>query len=115
MDTRVVQKPFERFGVTKERFRALDKLHIDLNETLPKDRSSDDHPMYDWEAEKVKMILDHFHNDEVLCSVVCALLQLVQDDVTRKRTEAAAKFVPKPERANTVGMFFPSPEEKATA
>lgn len=115
MDTRVTLKPYARFGLTGEKFRELVKIHLEHNDTEPQIRSSNDNPMYDWEAEKIRLVLEHFKHDEILCSIICAMLQLVQDDVVRRRAEAAAVLIPKPERANTVGMFFAPPEEKVTA
>ncbi len=105
--------PFVRFGLTKTRFEALREIHDSQNEELPRTRSCDEMPFFDWEADKLQKVFEQFKEDDVTCGLIAAMMQLVQDDVLRKRAEKAAKLIPKPVRANTVGMFFPPPEEKA--
>ena len=107
MDTRVVLKLYERFGLTEAEFNENVQRHLDLNDSLPRIRSSNDNPLFDWEAEKISLVLEHYKDDKVLCSIICALLQLVQKDVARIRAERkkAEKENNKPLRANTFGTF----------
>lgn len=101
-------QPFERFSLSEDEFKALIKLHDDLNESEPRIRSDDELPFWDWEAEKLSLVLEHFKDDLPLCSLIARMMELVQADVLRRRAENALKLVPKP-RANTIGMFFAPP------
>ncbi len=115
MDTRVVLEPFQRFGLTEEEFNNLVQTHLDLNDSLPRIRSSNDNPLFDWEAEKISLVLEHYKDDKVLCSIICAMLQLVQKDVARIHAERkkAEKEKNKSLRANTFGTFSVPREKEA--
>lgn len=106
-----ILQPFERFGMTEPEFKKLVQLHSTLNATEPRVRSSTDNPLYDWEAALIKELHKKLPNDIKLHCLIAALLQLVQDDVTRRRAEENLKLVPKPLRANTMGMFFPPQDQ----
>jgi len=117
MDTRVVLKPYERFGLTEEEFKNLLQKHKKLSGSEPQVKSCEDSPLYDWEAGALARVFEVFPDDVPVRSLLAAMMLLVQTDVRRRHDEIkkAEKNKGKPLRANTIGMFFAPPEEKVPA
>jgi len=99
-------RPFERFSLTEDEFNRRVELHLSLNRSKPRVRSSNDLPFYDWEAAAIKRINDRCKGDFDALALVAGLMKLVDDDVRRRHVEETLRMVPKPARANTVGMFY---------
>lgn len=99
--------PFARFHLTEQVFKDLRVKHDVMNCTEPRERSCDEMPFFDWEAEKLAQVFDHFKEDEALCGLLAAMMQYVHEGVQRER---GTRRVPAPIRKDTIGMFYaPSP------
>ncbi len=100
------QVPFARMGLTAEQFEAEVARHHHLNQTLPRVISSKDIPFFDWEADAISRIREHFKGDEHVLCLLSAMSQLVKKEVKRQNAENAAKNASSRYRSNTIGMFY---------
>jgi hypothetical protein len=109
----VATEPFARFGLTEQDFKALLCAHNIMNYTGSRARSCNEMPFFDWEADELAKIFAHFKDNQALCGIIAAMMQLKHD--AEKRRQTAHKV---PTRKDTYGGFYPPPrsamQEKST-
>ncbi len=104
-DEMTATKPFERFGLTKERFDFLLQKYKEIEKKEENVFSNEELPFRDWEAELFREMFERQSENIKFQSLIVTMMKSIDFDYRRRCEENATRVVPKL-RTDTIGLFI---------